>query len=60
MWQTIRSSLSAARRGDAPRGAKHGPASKGFEHDAICETEEIEAAGADSTKGAEEAQRGMR
>ena len=31
-----------------------------FEHDAICETEEYEAAGADSTKGAEEAQRGMR
>ena len=28
-----------------------------FEHDAICETEEYEAAGADSTKGAEEAQR---
>ena len=31
-----------------------------FEHDAICETEEYEAAGADSTKGAEEAQKGMR
>ena len=31
-----------------------------FEHDASCETEEYEAAGADSTKGAEEAQRGMR
>ena len=35
-------------------------ATKGFEHDAICETEESEAAGADSTKGRREAQRGMR
>ena len=34
-------------------------ASKGFERDAICKTEESEAAGAVSTKGREEAQRGM-